>query len=168
MSNRQKTLKMAVKERLMSALNNAPEDFRRYHILMEYARSHLSAEDAANAIGIKLSTFGTYVSQVQKTGYVPGDKKGPKERYKGEAYAERMVELRKKNLKSEEIAEILNETENAGIAPRTVTRVLQERGFKKLRRRSRKDRERAKILIEREKRGYTDCRILIIIPSYRP
>ena len=106
-----------------------------------------------------LSTFGTYVSQVQKTGYVPGNKKGPKERYKGEAYAERMVELRKKNLKSEEIAEILNETENAGIAPRTVTRVLQERGFKKLRRRSRKDRERAKILVEREKDAYPNrCR----------
>jgi len=145
---------MAVKEKLMSALNNAPEEFRRYHILMEYAQAHLSVEDAANAIGIKLSTFGTYISQVQKTGYVPGDKKGPKERHKGEAHAERMVELRKKNLKSEEITEILNETENVDISPRTVTRVLRERGFKKLRRRSKKERERAKILIEREKDSY--------------
>ena len=145
---------MAAKSKLIGALNNAPEEFKRYHILMEYGKNRLSEEDAASAIGIEMSTFKTYISQMRKTGYIPGDKKGPKERYKGNRYTERIIELRRKNLRTEEIEYVLRKTENADITARTITRVLKDRGFKKLGRRSEKEIKRIQIMIEKEINAY--------------
>ncbi len=144
---------------LINALNGAPEEFKRYHILMEYSENCLSAKDAAEAMGIEISTFRTYISQMQKTGQIPGNKKGPKERRKANKYTERIIALRRKNFESDEIANILNKTENAEVSSRTVTRILTEQGFKKLSRRSEKEIKRAKILMEKEIDAYPNrCR----------
>ncbi len=144
---------------LINKLKNAQEEFKRYHILMEYANDSLSAEDSAKAMGIEISTFRTYLSDIQKTGHIPGDKKGPKERYKADKHTERIIELRRKNFDSKEIAIILNRTGNADISTRTVTRVLKEQGSKKLGRRSEKEMTAAKILMEKEINAYSNrCR----------
>jgi len=145
--------------KLKNKLKKAPEEFKRYHILIEYANDNLSAKDSAKAMGIEMSTFRTYLSDIQKTGHIPGDKKGPKERYKADKHTERITELRRKRFDSKEIAIILNKTENADISSRTVTRVLTEHGFKKLGRRSEKEMKATKILMEKEIESYSNrCR----------
>ena len=154
------TPKMATKTKTRTKLKGMltdgerPEEFKKYDALKAYAFEGLSAEKAGKLIGFNANSFRTLVWKVSREGLdvIKPKKKGPKERHKAESYRKRIVDLRKRNLDSEEIAEVLNETENANLGPRTVTRVLREEGFKKIKRRSAKEKKKAKVVMEEERK----------------
>lgn len=140
-----------LKERLREKLSDdvKPEVFRKYDALKAYAFDDLSAKEAGEMIGFKANSFRTLAWKVGRKGLdvIEPKKRGPKERYKAGPYEEEIIRLRKRGLNSEEISKIINETQDIELTSRTVTRVLKDGGFKKLRRRSVGDIKRAKTVM---------------------
>ena len=122
---------------------------RKYDAIRAYAFDDISAADAGEMIGFGANSFKTLVWKVGKEGFdvIEPGKRGPKARYKAAPYEEEIVKLRKRGLNSEEISGIISKSWNISFSSRTVTRVLKERGFKRLRRRSAADMKRAEILM---------------------
>jgi len=150
-----------LKERLRDVLSGdaKPETFRKYDALRAYVFDDLSAKDAGEMIGFKANSFRTLVWKVGKEGLdaIEVGKRGPKERHKVGPYTDEIIELRKRGLNSDEISKTINEACDLDISSRTVTRVLKERGFKKLRRRSAEDRKKAKaVMLDELKRCRND------------
>ncbi len=118
---------------------------RQYEALRAYFAQGLSQKEAATRFGYSLYAFQSLVRDFkkQKIRLFALPQKGPRGRHTPRAVRERIISLRKGNLSSYDISELLGE-EGLKVGVRTIERILSEEGFAKLPKRSRAERGRTK------------------------
>ena len=113
---------------------------KQYEAVRAFVMDGLSAQEAADKFGYKLSTVYTFIKNV-KSGdidFFPDQKKGPTQRRVSFEIQKKIFRYRNQNLSHLDIAERLN-NEGVEISPQTVARILSDAGFPKLKRRTNKE-----------------------------
>jgi len=110
---------------------------KQYEALRAYYLESLSQKEAAKRFNYSLSTFQSLVCDFQngRITFFQTAKRGPKERRTSTSVSNRMIELRKKNLSTYEIKDIL-EQESIKASIQTINRILKDEGFSRLPRRT--------------------------------
>ena len=113
---------------------------RRYEALRAYYLKSLSQQEAAKRAGYSVSTFQSLVSNFQsgKIDFFLRPQYGPRRRQVSDFVYERIVSLRKSNHSIYEIKEILS-TDDIKTSLQTINRILDDEGFAKLPRRTKKE-----------------------------
>ncbi len=110
---------------------------KQYEALRTYYLESLSQKEAAKRFDYSLSTFQSLVCDFQngRITFFQTAKRGPKERQTSMSVSHRIIELRKKNLSTHEIKDIL-EQESIKVSIQTISRILKDEGFSRLPRRT--------------------------------
>ncbi|HED37533.1 MAG TPA: transposase [Ignavibacteria bacterium] len=113
---------------------------KQYEAVRSFVIDELSAQEAADKFGYKLSTVYTFIKNA-KSGdldFFPDQKKGPTQRRVSFEIQKKIFRYRNQNLSHLDIAERLN-NEGIEISAQTVARILNDAGFPKLKRRTNKE-----------------------------
>jgi transposase len=118
---------------------------KQYEAVRSFIMDKLSVETIANKFDYRVNAIYALVRDARsgRLSLFPEVKKGPKERRTPGTIKEKIVTFRKENLSSLDIHERLKE-EGVKISSRTIERILQEEGFRKLIRRTNKELGRSK------------------------
>ncbi len=117
-------------------------DHRKYEALRAYFVDGLPQKEVAKCFGYSINTIQAYIRNFRKgqPDFFPEKKRGPKERQTQAATCEKVITLRKQNHSSTDIHEILKR-EGTKIGTRTIERILNDEGFSKLPRRTKRERK---------------------------
>jgi|GEM_PF-1063205 len=132
-------------EQLLNALGIRNQDVETLAFL-KYALGEIDGNEGAKILGITPNSFRLRAWRIQHRKDTQGHKEkktGPKTRYKVAGCEEVIRSYRKKNLSESEISYILKETTGAVVSPATVGRFLRDDGFKKMPRRTQKEKRKA-------------------------
>lgn len=108
-----------------------------YEAVRAFAVDKLSAQAVADKFGYKLSSIYTFIKKAKTNELIffPEQKKGPKRRHTPFDVQKKIFRFRNRNLSHLDISQKLLE-EAIEISPQTVSRILTEAGFPKLKRRT--------------------------------
>ena len=100
----------------------------------------LSAQQVADKSGYRLSSVYTFIKKTKsgEVDFFPGQKMGPKQRQVSFEVQKQIFIYRNQNLSHTDISERLNK-DGTVISAQTVSRILNDAGFSKLRRRTNKE-----------------------------
>lgn len=134
-------------------LNPQSKRQNQYVAIRAFAVEKKSAEDVAAKYGYKTSTIYALIRDVKahKLELFPTVQKGPRQRRTLENYQKLIVDLRRKNHSIHDIHDQLQESD-INVSVKTIERILKDNGFRKLARRSDKERgvtHKNKIIPER-------------------
>jgi transposase len=112
-----------------------------YEAVRAYVKDRMPAEEAALKFGYVAATIYALVRDARngKTTLFPEVKLGPKKRQTSEDILELVINLRKESLSSPDIYQRLS-SEGIKLSTKTIERIIKEAGFKKLKRRTDKQR----------------------------
>lgn len=121
-------------------LNPASKKQRQYEAVRAFIVDRLSAQQVADKFSYKLSSVYTFIKKAKsgELDFFPEQKKGPKQRQASFEVQKQIFSLRNKNLSHIDISGELGKN-GISISAQTVSRILQETGFSKLRRRTNKE-----------------------------
>lgn len=121
-------------------LNPASKKQRQYEAVRAFVVDQLSAQQVADKFGYKLSSVYTFIKKAKlgELDFFPEQKKGPKQRKTPFEVQKQIFRLRNKNLSHMDISGELGKV-GIEISAQTVSRILQETGFSKLKRRTNKE-----------------------------
>jgi transposase len=110
---------------------------KQYEAIRAFFVDKLSAEEVALKFGYKPSTIYTFIRDVNagKLDLFPIVSKGHKQRITPETHQQKIIELRKQNYSIHDIFVKLQE-ENIHVSVKTIERIIKDRGYEKLPRRS--------------------------------
>ena len=113
---------------------------KRYEALRAYFMESLTQKEAAKRAGYSASTFQSLVSNFQngKIEFFVKPQYGPNKRQTSDNIQERIVSLRKSNYSVYEIKDILA-TEGFKTSIQTINRIIKDKGFAKLPRRTKEE-----------------------------
>ena len=114
---------------------------KQYEAVRAFIVEQLTAEEVAKKFGYTLSTVYSLVKKTTagKLKLFPKVEKGPKGRRIPIDVQNKIIQFRKRNLSAKDIEQKLAK-ENISISKRTIARVLLDAGFKKLKRRTNRER----------------------------
>jgi transposase len=121
-------------------LDPASKKQRQYEAIRAFVVDQLSAQQVADKFSYKLSSVYTFIKKAKsgELDFFPEQKKGPKQRQAPFEVQKQIFRLRNKNLSHIDISVELGK-DGIEISAQTVSRILQETGFSKLKRRTNKE-----------------------------
>lgn len=113
---------------------------KQYEAVRAFAVDKLSAQQVADKFNYKLSSVYTFIKMTKsgEINFFPEPKKGPKQRHFSFEIQKQIFRHRNKNLSHTDICKILNR-KGIDISEQTVSRILVDAGFPKLKRRTNKE-----------------------------
>lgn len=121
-------------------LNPDSKKQKQYEAVRSFVVDNLSAQQIANKFNYKLSSVYTFIKKAKSGGIVffPEQKKGPKQRQIPFDVQKQIFRYRNQGLSHIDISDKLKNN-GVKVSPQTVSRILQEVGFTKLKRRTNKE-----------------------------
>jgi len=121
-------------------LNPGPKKQKQYEAVRAFAVGKLSAQQVADKFNYKLSSVYTFIKKTKsgEIDFFPEQKMGPKQRHIPFGVQKQIFIYRNQNLSHTDISERLNK-DGIEISPQTVSRILSDAGFSKLKRRTNKE-----------------------------
>ena len=121
-------------------LNPDPKKQKQYEAVRSFVVDKLSAQQVADKFNYKLSSVYTFIKKAKsgELDFFPEQRKGPKQRQAPFVVQKQIFRYRNQNLSHIDISDKLNKT-GIEISPQTVSRILQDAGFSKLKRRTNKE-----------------------------
>lgn len=113
---------------------------KQYEAVRAFIVDKISAKDVANKFGYEISSIYTFIKLAKKgeITFFESSKTGPKQRHIPFEIQKQIYRLRNQNLSHIDICNNLNE-KGVQISPQTVSRILEDVGFPKLKRRTNKE-----------------------------
>ncbi len=113
---------------------------KQYEAVRAFVVDKLSAQEVADKFNYKLSSVYTFIKMVKsgETNFFPKHKNGPKKRHFSFEIQKQIFRYRNKNLSHTDICKLLNR-KGINISAQTVSRILADAGFPKLKRRTNKE-----------------------------
>ena len=113
---------------------------KQYEAVRAFTVDKLSAQEVADKFNYKLSSVYTFIKMTKsgEINFFPKLKNGPKQRHFSFEIQKQIFRYRNKNLSHKDICELLNR-KGINISEQTVSRILADAGFPKLKRRTNKE-----------------------------
>jgi len=120
--------------------NPASKKQKQYEAVRAFVVEKLSAKEIAEKYCYKLSSVYTFIKMAKsgEINFFPETKKGPKQRHFSFEIQKQIFRYRNKNMSHTDICNLLNQ-KGIQISAQTVSRILVDAGFEKLKRRSNKE-----------------------------
>ena len=120
--------------------NPASKKQKQYEAVRAFVVEKLSAKEIAEKYCYKLSSVYTFIKMAKsgEINFFPETKKGPKQRHFSFKIQKQIFRYRNKNMSHTDICNLLN-LKGIQISAQTVSRILVDAGFEKLKRRSNKE-----------------------------
>ena len=121
-------------------LNPGSKKQKQYEAVRAFVVDKLSAQQVADKFGYQLSSVYTFIKKTKsgEIDFFPGQKMGPKQRHISFDVQKQIFIYRNQNLSHTDISERLNK-DGIVISAQTVSRILSDAGFSKLKRRTNKE-----------------------------
>jgi len=121
-------------------LNPGPKKQKQYEAVRAFVVDKLSAQQVADKFGYQLSSVYTFIKKTRsgEMDFFPRQKMGPRQRHISFDVQKQIFIYRNQNLSHTDIGERLNK-EGTVISAQTVSRILSDAGFSKLKRRTNKE-----------------------------
>ncbi len=113
---------------------------KQYEAVRAFVVDKISAQQVADKFGYRLSSVYTFIKKTKsgEIDFFPGQKMGPKQRQVSFEVQKQIFIYRNQNLSHTDISERLNK-DGTVISAQTVSRILSDAGFSKLKRRTNKE-----------------------------
>ena len=113
---------------------------KQYEAVRAFVVDKLSAQQVADKFNYKISSVYTFIKKAKsgEIDFFPGQKMGPKQRQVSFEVQKQIFIYRNQNLSHTDISERLNR-DGIEISAQTVSRILSDAGFSKLKRRTNKE-----------------------------